>query len=133
VSVYIYVFYSGLTVSFVGVKELENFRNVGSFFVFDEYSRLRKYVEGEIEFNQNMIGHDVAKSAKLLVREGRASGIEVTFHPTGYPEHYRTIVKERLFGRQIEWNDKGEVISDVDLDIPKPWADAPPKATETEK
>ncbi|MDR3232686.1 MAG: hypothetical protein LBT46_03300, partial [Planctomycetaceae bacterium] len=54
-------------------------------------------------------------------------GIEITFHPTGYPANYRTIVKGRLFGRQIEWNDKGEVISDVDLDIPKPWADAPKK------
>ncbi|MDR3267251.1 MAG: hypothetical protein LBT24_06760 [Tannerella sp.] len=57
------------------------------------------------------------------------TGIEVKFHPTGYPASYKTIVRNRLFGRQIEWNDKGEVISDVDLDIPKPWADAPKKAT----
>jgi hypothetical protein len=51
-------------------------------------------------------------------------GVEVTFHPNGYPAHYRTIIRNRLFGRQIEWNDKGEVVSDVDLDIPKTWADA---------
>jgi hypothetical protein len=54
-------------------------------------------------------------------------GIEVKFHSTCYPATYKTIVKNRLFGRQIEWNDKGEVISDVDLDIPKPWADTPKK------
>jgi hypothetical protein len=52
-------------------------------------------------------------------------GIIVTFHSTGYPASYKTIARNRLFGRQIEWNDKGEVISDIDLDIPKPWADAP--------
>ncbi|MDR0611031.1 MAG: hypothetical protein LBG58_13045 [Planctomycetaceae bacterium] len=53
------------------------------------------------------------------------NGIEVRFHPTGYPASYKTIVRNRLFGRQIEWNDKGEVISDIDFDIPKPWLDAP--------
>jgi hypothetical protein len=53
------------------------------------------------------------------------NGIMVKFHATGYPSSYKTIVKNRLFGRQIEWNDKGEVISDIDLDIPKPWLDAP--------
>ncbi|MDR3267239.1 MAG: hypothetical protein LBT24_06700 [Tannerella sp.] len=58
------------------------------------------------------------------------NGIEVKFHPTGYPASYKTIVKNRLFGRQIAWNDKGEVISDVDLDIPKPWTDAPKKPAE---
>jgi hypothetical protein len=59
-------------------------------------------------------------------------GVEIFFHGNGFPSKYCTHVKRnRLFGRQIEWNDKGEVISDVDLDIPKPWADAPKKATET--
>jgi hypothetical protein len=52
-------------------------------------------------------------------------GIEVTFHSNGYPANYRTVVNNRLYGRQIEWNDKGELISDVDLDIPKEWKDAP--------
>ncbi|MDR3181936.1 MAG: hypothetical protein LBT89_03290 [Planctomycetaceae bacterium] len=58
------------------------------------------------------------------------NGIEVKFHSTGYPASYKTIVKNRLFGRQIEWNEKGEVISDIDIDIPKPWADAPQKPAE---
>ncbi|MDR3109071.1 MAG: hypothetical protein LBU65_05200 [Planctomycetaceae bacterium] len=53
--------------------------------------------------------------------------IIIRFHPIGYPASYKTIVKNRLFGRQIEWNDKGEILSDVDLDIPKPCADAPKK------
>ncbi|MDR1382246.1 MAG: hypothetical protein LBJ67_00145 [Planctomycetaceae bacterium] len=60
-------------------------------------------------------------SQKTISIDG--NGIEVRFHPTGYPATYKTIVKNRLFGRQIEWNDKGEVISDIDLDIPKPWTD----------
>jgi hypothetical protein len=59
------------------------------------------------------------------------TGIIIRFHPTGYPASYKTIVNNRLFGRQIEWNDKGEVLSDVDLDIPKPWADAPKKEEDT--
>jgi hypothetical protein len=53
-------------------------------------------------------------------------GVEIFFHSNGFPSKYRTHVKhDRLLGRQIEWNDKGEVISDIDLDIPKPWIDAP--------
>jgi hypothetical protein len=54
-------------------------------------------------------------------------GIEIEFHPNGYPSTYRTIVRDRLYGKQLEWNDKGEVILDVDLDIPKEWKDAPKK------
>ncbi len=119
--------YCGKNVAFVGVKKAENFRTIGYFIVYDEYFRLQKYVEGEIEFDPNLTGHETAKTAKLSLkdvgtdRNRRASGLEITFHPTGYPATYKTIVKERLFGRQMEWNDKGEVISDVDLDIPKPW------------
>jgi antitoxin component YwqK of YwqJK toxin-antitoxin module len=52
-------------------------------------------------------------------------GIEVTFHPNGHPATYHTIVRDRLYGKQIEWNDKGEVLSNVDLDIPKTWTDIP--------
>jgi hypothetical protein len=54
-------------------------------------------------------------------------GVEVKFHSNGYPASYRTVVKNRLYGLQIEWNDKGELISEVDLDIPKEWKDTPKK------
>jgi hypothetical protein len=55
-------------------------------------------------------------------------GVEVLFHKNGFPSNYRTHARhDRLYGRQIEWNDKGEVVSDVDLDIPKEWKDAPKK------
>jgi hypothetical protein len=125
------VFYSGQKVAFVGVRHLENFRDIGYFMVFDEYARLQKYVEGEIEYNLNQRGYEVAKSAKLFLRDivfeknRKASGIEITFHPTGYPASYKTIVKGNLFGRQAEWNDKGEVIFDEDYDIPKLRKDIP--------
>jgi hypothetical protein len=36
-------------------------------------------------------------------------------------------VNNRLYGRQIEWNNKGELIYDIDLDIPKEWKNAPKK------
>jgi hypothetical protein len=126
-----YVFYSGKKVTFVGVEHLENFRDIGYFMMFDEHSRLQKYVEGEITFNLNQRGYEVAKSAKLFLRDRifeknrKASGIEITFHPTGYPASYKTIVKGNLFGRQAEWNDKGEVIFDEDYDIPKLRNDLP--------
>ncbi len=121
-----HISYCGKNVAFVGVEHLENFRVIGYFMVYDEYFRLQKYVEGEITFDSNFTGHETAKTAKLSLkdvgtdRNRRASGLEITFHPTGYPATYKTIVKERLFGRQMEWNDKGEMISDTDLDIPKP-------------
>jgi hypothetical protein len=73
------------------------------------------YLEGSINFPDKFHG----------IPSLNEKGIIVIFHSTGYPASYKTIVRNRLFGRQIEWNDKGEVISDVDLDIPKPWADAP--------
>jgi hypothetical protein len=127
-----HVFYSGNKVAFVGVERAENFlQDIGYFMVFDEYSRLQKYVEGEVVFNQNLTGYEVAKSAKLFLRDignernRKASGVEITFHSTGYPASYKTIVKGNLFGRQAEWNDQGEVIFDEDYDIPKPQKDTP--------
>ncbi|MDR2439967.1 MAG: hypothetical protein LBE12_11430 [Planctomycetaceae bacterium] len=122
------VSYSGQKVAFVGV---EVFRDSGYFMVFDEYARLQKYVEGEIEFNKKLTGYKAAKAAKLFLRDfgyeknRKASGIEITFHPTGCPASYKTIVKGNLFGRQAEWNDQGEVIFDEDYDIPKLQKDTP--------
>jgi hypothetical protein len=83
------------------------------------------YYEGDIDFNDDtkMKDNEMFFVRKISPLNGK--GIHVKFHTTGYPASYKTIVKNRLFGRQIEWNDKGEVISDLDIDIPKPWADAP--------
>ncbi|MDR3234920.1 MAG: hypothetical protein LBT46_14880 [Planctomycetaceae bacterium] len=123
-TIYVYIFYDGNNVTLIGVKESAFDENIGSFMVFDEQSRLQKYAEGVIHFDLNATGRNAVKTAVI---PPKGSGTEITFHTTGYPARYRTIVKGNLFGRQIEWNDKGEVISDVDLDIPKPWADAPKK------
>jgi glycerophosphoryl diester phosphodiesterase len=121
-SIYIYIFYSNKHVAFVGVRELEQYRDIGYFFTFSKENYLTKYIEGDITFNVNAVGREVEETAAL---PQKGSGLEIKFHESGYPSNYRTIVKERLYGRQIEWNDKGEVISDIDLDIPKPWLDAP--------
>jgi len=118
------VSYSSAKVAFVGVYDPENFRSNGFFMVFDEYFRLTKYVEGEITFDQNLTGYEVAKTAKLHLRDlpiernRRPSGLEITFHSTGYPSSYKTIVRNELIGRQIEWDEKGNVISDIDTSLP---------------
>ncbi|MDR0703752.1 MAG: hypothetical protein LBF88_02070, partial [Planctomycetaceae bacterium] len=52
-------------------------------------------------------------------------GVVIHFHPTGFPKIYRTIIRNRLFGRQIEWDETGKVISNVDIDFPQKWDDAP--------
>jgi hypothetical protein len=126
----LYLFYSTDFISFVAIECSKNAHDFGCFFVFNEQLQLQKYVEGDIKFDENQTGSEIAKTAFI---PDKGSSTEIYFHPSGYPSSYHTIVKGRLFGRQIEWNDKGEVISDVDLDIPKPWADVPKKATETEK
>jgi antitoxin component YwqK of YwqJK toxin-antitoxin module len=120
----VHIFYSGKKVSFLGAYAIDDWCDPGYFMVFDEYARLVKYVEGEITFDQNLTGYDVAKSAKLFLEDmfsetnRRPSGLEITFHPSGYPASYKTIVKNRLFGRQIEWDEMGNVLSDIDQDIP---------------
>jgi hypothetical protein len=117
----IHAFYSGEALAFVGVKG-GNRRDCGFFLVFDDQLRFQRYVKGEVEFDYNSSGHNVGKTAKV---PDNGSGIEIIFHKNGYPATYRSIVKKRLFGRQIEWNDKGEVMSDIDLDIPKELEEAP--------
>jgi hypothetical protein len=98
----------------------------GCFFTYDKSGRLIRYVRGETYVKRNsgeISNSDVTYPTCAI----DGSGIDVRFHTTGYPASYQTIANNRLFGRQIEWNDKGEVLFDVDLDIPKPWADAPKK------
>ena len=126
---YIHGFYFGETITFVGVKGW-NRRDCGFFLVFDEQLRLQRYVEGEVEFDYNSSGYNVNKTAKL---SDNGSGFEITFHASGYPATYKSIVKKRLFGRQIEWNDKGEMITDIDQDIPKELKDVPKKIESNSK
>jgi hypothetical protein len=66
---------------------------------------------------EGMIGFSDEYDGKPFLRkEGR--GVEVRFHPNGMPKSYYTMVRGRHYGRQIEWDDNGKVIFDVDLDIP---------------
>ncbi|MDR1925384.1 MAG: hypothetical protein LBQ66_13520 [Planctomycetaceae bacterium] len=80
-------------------------------FLFDRKGNLTDYIEGNVK--------ELPKTNKYEID---GTGISIKFYPNGYPASYKSIVKNRLFGRQIEWNDKGEVVSDVDLDIPTIWA-----------
>jgi hypothetical protein len=95
----------------------------GIFLVFDNSKNLIKYVEGSMQMDYDTMEYDM--SIPDLIKNGES--IQVTFHRNGYPATYHSIIRNRLFGRQIEWNDKGEVVSDVDLDIPQEWKDAPQK------
>jgi hypothetical protein len=124
----IYIFYSDHSIAFIALKDYS--KNITYLFVFNNRVRLQRYLEGNIVFDMNMIGNEVEKTVSILPN---SNGLEIKFHESGYPASYRNIVKGRLFGRQIEWNDKGEVISDIDLDIPKPWHDPSKKEEETTK
>jgi hypothetical protein len=103
-----------------------NNRLFGCYLDYDEKNRLLGYINGEMTEN---------KSDKMKVNLPQClidgNGVEVKFHLTGYPASYKTIVKNSLLGHQIEWNENGEVISNVNLDTPKPWADAPKTPDET--
>jgi hypothetical protein len=63
--------------------------------------------------------HDASKPKSNRCRIN-GDGVEIYFHPTGHPKSYRTIIVNRLFGRQIEWDEKGKILSNVELDFPKP-------------
>jgi hypothetical protein len=102
----------------------------------DEGGNILAYAEGNVKYGESRepenLYQNKDKSRQYYWNAGNSfyvlnKGIEVIFHPNGYPASYRTVVNNRLFGRQIEWDDKGEVLSDVDLDIPKEWKDVPKK------
>ncbi|MDR1478091.1 MAG: hypothetical protein LBJ00_04030 [Planctomycetaceae bacterium] len=105
-------------------------------FFFDKKGNLTTYINGQINMNKHyeVENSNEQKNVRNVPENYRidGSGIEMTFHSTGFPKSFTKIAKNRLFGRQIEWNDKGEVLSDIDLDIPEPWAGAP-KNEKTEK
>jgi hypothetical protein len=90
----------------------------GKIFLFDSTGKLKEYCEGDIE---KVLPEG---SGKFTIN---GTGAKIQFFANGFPASYQTVVKNRLYGRQIEWNDKGEVVSDVDLDIPQEWKDAPKK------
>lgn len=95
---------------------------------YDEKNRLIAYIYGEM----SKIKSDKTEVAlSQYVLDG--DGIEIKFHLTGYPASYKTIVNNCLQGGQIEWNENGEVISNVNLDTPQPWSDAPKKTDNVEK
>jgi hypothetical protein len=108
-------------------SQLLNEGRYACYMQFNEQEQLTTYRLGNLMKPTNQTNSIGLNTGNKMPHGIDGNGTEVKFHPTGYPASYKTIVKNRLFGRQIEWNDKGEVISDVDLDIPKPWADAPKK------
>ncbi|MDR2346385.1 MAG: hypothetical protein LBE18_09990 [Planctomycetaceae bacterium] len=103
----------------------------------DDKGRIDVYAEGKMSGSKKSLRSVKSrdkKDGKKRLFIGNSNdliyvykGIEVEFHISGYPASYRSIVGDRLYGRQIEWNDKGEVISDIDLDIPKEWKNTPKK------
>jgi hypothetical protein len=97
-------------------------------------NKLRIYAEGDL--SDAVMGYYDANAKDNTKRDNLSidgKGIEVKFYSNGVPASYKSIVRNRLYGRQIGWNEKGEVISDVDLDIPKEWKDAPKKSNKSIK
>jgi hypothetical protein len=101
---------------------------------FNKSGQIEYYIEGNLN-KENVSIPDNGNSfdANTISITPGLSVIEIKYHSTGYPATYKSITKNRLYGRQIEWNDKGEVISDIDLDIPKEWKDAPKKTDKSIK
>jgi len=95
-------------VNYAGVQQ-SGIKLYGELF-FDGEESVTKYREGNFDVNKYIEDN---------------AWHEIIFHTNGYPASYRSVVRNRLFGRQLEWNEKGELLSDVDLDIPQPWPDAP--------
>ena len=95
----------------------------GAWLSCDKDGRLAVCYEGDLlEIDPgNGTGNDPV--TYIIHPDGR--GIIVTFHATGYPATYTSVARNRLFGRQIKWDERGEVFSDTDLDFPQPWPDAP--------
>jgi hypothetical protein len=125
--IYINIVFAKKHIESVMCSQLFNEGRYACYMQFDEQEQLTTYRLGNLIKPTNQTNSIGLNTSNKTPHGIDGSGTEVKFHSTGYPASYKTIVKNRLFGRQIEWNDKGEVISDVDLDIPKPWADAPKK------
>jgi hypothetical protein len=98
----------------------------GSYFMFDDKSRVKMWLEGDMRELEDSFSKKRAdpKKTKYTID---GDGVEIHFHPTGFPKSYRTIVRNRLFGRQIEWDENGKIISNVDLEFPQQWKEAPEK------
>jgi antitoxin component YwqK of YwqJK toxin-antitoxin module len=97
--------------------------------VFDSEGSLTGFLEGDVKEAdpQNVVVKPLASTGDYRYFRMNGNGRIMTLHANGYPKSYKTIVKNRLFGRQMEWDENGKVISDDDYDIPQPWADAPKK------
>jgi hypothetical protein len=107
-------------------KEYSDIHRCFGYYLSFKNNKLRIYAEGDLPLS--LLGYQNATFKDKIKRDDLSidgNGIEVKFYPNGFPESCRNIIRNRLFGRQIEWNDKGEVVSDVDLDIPKEWKNAP--------
>jgi hypothetical protein len=103
----------------------EKFSYYGYFLSFKN-DNLHIYAEGDIPIETtNYYDATIKDNTKLDNLSIDGKGIEIKFHPNGFPASYKSIVQNRLYGRQIEWDDKGEIVSDVELDIPQKWKDAP--------
>jgi hypothetical protein len=98
----------------------------GYYIQFNPSGQIEYYIEGNLNREDiSMPDNGNSFDANTISITPGLFAIEIKYHVTGYPASYKSIAKNRLYGRQIEWNDKGELISDVDLNIPKEWKDAP--------
>lgn len=113
--------------------ELNTGPDFGYYLSLNREGNPTRYVEGDLlETDPTEVdSQNPAKHRRQMTVNG--TGRILTFYSSGYPATYTNIVKNRLFGRQIEWNVSGDVISDVDQDIPIAWKDAPKNEEGDEK
>jgi hypothetical protein len=97
----------------------------GVYMMFDDKSHVKLWLSGDFRNIDPDDERKITNPPKVRYSID-GNGVEIHFHSTGFPKSYRTIIKNRLFGRQIEWDEIGKVISNVDLDFPQKWNEAPP-------
>jgi hypothetical protein len=114
----------GTASGYINRNDKDKFREIEFAFIRNSKGMPAVYLEGDID-DPDMINATIP----ILSKSGR--GIEVRFHPNGMPKSYYTMVRGRHYGRQIEWDDNGKVIFDIDLDIPS--ADIPAEVKNTAK
>lgn len=109
----------------VSIKDDDNDLVMGTYMMFDDKSHAKLWLAGDLRDIDSDFDRKSTDPLKVHYSID-GDGVEIHFHPTGFPKSYRTIIKNRLFGRQIEWDETGKVISNVDLEFPKKWNEAPP-------
>jgi len=87
---------------------------LGRYLLFDDDGRVKLWLEGSLE---GINTQPTFEKEPVKYKIGN-DGIVIKFHSSGYPASYKSLVGNQL-DRQIEWDENGNVISDIDPGLSK--------------